>query len=179
MYNATLATTVFNAYNPIDGKNMPYTAVRYLSGFFKNFVQMYLKWMFWGQRVVTPNIDLILFWSYFKYVVNWHFYFWKHSHFRNLNTVSTVCTHLGRHSLCTFLYVCTFCFQGVLRVHFLEGQDLLAKDTYLGGLIKGKSDPYGVIRIGNQLFQSKVIKDCLHPKWNEVYEVCFVVSYNV
>ncbi|MCJ8744944.1 hypothetical protein PDJAM_G00124570 [Pangasius djambal] len=60
--------------------------------------------------------------------------------------------------------------KGVLRVHFLEGQDLLAKDTYLGGLIKGKSDPYGVIKIGNQLFQSKVIKDCLHPKWNEVYE---------
>ncbi|KAI5626336.1 extended synaptotagmin-2-A isoform X1, partial [Silurus asotus] len=60
--------------------------------------------------------------------------------------------------------------KGVLRVHFLEGQDLLAKDTYLGGLIKGKSDPYGVIKIGNQLFHSKVIKDCLHPKWNEVYE---------
>ncbi|KAK3513700.1 hypothetical protein QTP70_028907 [Hemibagrus guttatus] len=60
--------------------------------------------------------------------------------------------------------------KGVLRVHFLEAQDLLAKDRYLGGLIKGKSDPYGVIKIGNQLFQSKVIKDCLHPKWNEVYE---------
>ncbi|KAG7319663.1 hypothetical protein KOW79_016806 [Hemibagrus wyckioides] len=60
--------------------------------------------------------------------------------------------------------------KGVLRVHFLEAQDLLAKDRYLGGLIKGKSDPYGVIKIGNQLFQSKVIKDCLNPKWNEVYE---------
>ncbi|KAI4891450.1 hypothetical protein NFI96_025139 [Prochilodus magdalenae] len=60
--------------------------------------------------------------------------------------------------------------QGVLRVHFLEAQDLLAKDTFLGGLIKGKSDPYGVIKVGNHLFQSRVIKDCLHPKWNEVYE---------
>ncbi|KAF4076654.1 hypothetical protein AMELA_G00217550 [Ameiurus melas] len=60
--------------------------------------------------------------------------------------------------------------KGVLRVHFKEAQDLLAKDTYLGGLIKGKSDPYGVIKIGNQLFQSKVIKDCLNPKWSEVYE---------
>uniref|UniRef100_A0A4W4FR75 Extended synaptotagmin-like protein 2b n=1 Tax=Electrophorus electricus TaxID=8005 RepID=A0A4W4FR75_ELEEL len=59
---------------------------------------------------------------------------------------------------------------GVLRVHFLEAQDLIAKDTYLGGLIKGKSDPYGVIKIGNQLFHSKVIKDCLNPKWNEVFE---------
>lgn len=69
-------------------------------------------------------------------------------------------------------------FQGVLRIHFLEGQDLLAKDTYLGGLIKGKSDPYGVIKVGNQLFQSKVIKDCLHPKWNEVYEVCLRLFTN-
>ncbi|XP_060728377.1 extended synaptotagmin-2 [Tachysurus vachellii] len=60
--------------------------------------------------------------------------------------------------------------KGVLRIHFLEAQELLAKDTYLGGLIKGKSDPYGVIKIANQLFQSKVIKDCLNPKWNEVYE---------
>ncbi|XP_072524644.1 extended synaptotagmin-2 isoform X2 [Salminus brasiliensis] len=60
--------------------------------------------------------------------------------------------------------------KGVLRVHFLEAQDLLAKDKFLGGLIKGKSDPYGVIKIGTQLFQSKVIKDCLNPKWNEVYE---------
>ncbi|XP_017350877.1 extended synaptotagmin-2 isoform X2 [Ictalurus punctatus] len=60
--------------------------------------------------------------------------------------------------------------KGVLRVYFMEAQDLLAKDTYLGGLIKGKSDPYGVIKIGNQLFQSKVIKDCLNPKWFEVYE---------
>ncbi|KAM9440247.1 extended synaptotagmin-2 [Clarias gariepinus] len=60
--------------------------------------------------------------------------------------------------------------QAVVRVHFLEAQDLLAKDTYLGGLIKGKSDPYGVIKIGNLLFQSKVVKDCLNPKWNEVFE---------
>ncbi|XP_036418317.1 extended synaptotagmin-2 isoform X2 [Colossoma macropomum] len=60
--------------------------------------------------------------------------------------------------------------KGVLRVHFMEAQDLLAKDTFLGGLIKGKSDPYGVIKVGNHLFQSKVIKDCLNPKWNEVYE---------
>ncbi|KAL7851371.1 hypothetical protein AOLI_G00217270 [Acnodon oligacanthus] len=60
--------------------------------------------------------------------------------------------------------------KGVLRVHFMEAQGLLAKDTFLGGLIKGKSDPYGVIKVGNHLFQSKVIKDCLNPKWNEVYE---------
>ncbi|KAM6907963.1 extended synaptotagmin-2 isoform 2-T3 [Lycodopsis pacificus] len=60
--------------------------------------------------------------------------------------------------------------KGVLRIHFLEAQDLEGKDTFLGGLIKGKSDPYGILQIGNQLFQSKAVKETLHPKWNEVYE---------
>ncbi|XP_034006195.1 extended synaptotagmin-2 [Trematomus bernacchii] len=60
--------------------------------------------------------------------------------------------------------------KGVLRIHFLEAQDLEGKDTFLGGLIKGKSDPYGVLQIGNQLFQSKAVKESLNPKWNEVYE---------
>nr|XP_055125674.1 extended synaptotagmin-2 isoform X4 [Symphalangus syndactylus] len=59
---------------------------------------------------------------------------------------------------------------GVLRIHFIEAQDLQGKDTYLKGLVKGKSDPYGIIRVGNQIFQSKVIKENLSPKWNEVYE---------
>ncbi|XP_051984514.1 extended synaptotagmin-2-B isoform X2 [Xyrauchen texanus] len=60
--------------------------------------------------------------------------------------------------------------QGILRIHFLEAQDLVGKDKFLGGLIKGKSDPYGVVQLGNQLFRSKVIKECVNPKWNEVYE---------
>ncbi|XP_036940002.1 extended synaptotagmin-2-like isoform X4 [Acanthopagrus latus] len=60
--------------------------------------------------------------------------------------------------------------KGILRIHFIEAQDLLGKDKFLGGLIKGKSDPYGVIQVGTQLFQSKVIHDTVHPKWNEVYE---------
>ncbi|KAM6989401.1 extended synaptotagmin-2-A isoform 2-T2 [Tautogolabrus adspersus] len=60
--------------------------------------------------------------------------------------------------------------KGLLRIHFIEAQDLLGKDKFLGGLIKGKSDPYGVIQIGTQLFQSKVIHETVHPKWNEVYE---------
>lgn len=67
-------------------------------------------------------------------------------------------------------HVCS-AFQGVLRIHFIEAQDLQGKDTYLKGLVKGKSDPYGVIRVGNQVFQSKVIKENLSPKWSEVYEV--------
>nr|XP_033787483.1 extended synaptotagmin-2 isoform X2 [Geotrypetes seraphini] len=60
--------------------------------------------------------------------------------------------------------------KGALRVHFLEAQDLMWKDTYMKGLIKGKSDPYGIIQVGNKIFQSKVIKENLNPKWNEVYE---------
>ncbi|KAF6072993.1 extended synaptotagmin 2 [Phyllostomus discolor] len=60
--------------------------------------------------------------------------------------------------------------KGVLRIHFVEAQDLQGKDTFLKGLVKGKSDPYGVIRVGNQIFQSKVIKENLSPRWNEVYE---------
>ncbi|KAG9355197.1 hypothetical protein JZ751_000035 [Albula glossodonta] len=60
--------------------------------------------------------------------------------------------------------------KGVLRIHFLEAQDLEGKDKFMGGLIKGKSDPYGVIQMGNQLFQTKTIKENIHPKWNEVYE---------
>ncbi|KAL0618598.1 Extended synaptotagmin-2 [Plecturocebus cupreus] len=72
----------------------------------------------------------------------------------------------GLHSLCTPRSQ----DRGVLRIHFIEAQDLQGKDTYLKGLVKGKSDPYGIIRVGNQIFQSKVIKENLSPKWNEVYE---------
>ncbi|CAH2282066.1 extended synaptotagmin-2 isoform X1 [Pelobates cultripes] len=60
--------------------------------------------------------------------------------------------------------------KGVLRIHFIEAQDLMGKDTYMKGLIKGKSDPYGVIKLGSQVFQTKVIKESLNPKWNQVYE---------
>uniref|UniRef100_A0A3B4G5Q7 Extended synaptotagmin-2-A-like n=1 Tax=Pundamilia nyererei TaxID=303518 RepID=A0A3B4G5Q7_9CICH len=58
----------------------------------------------------------------------------------------------------------------ILRIHFIEAQELLRKDKFLGGLVKGKSDPYGVIKIGTDLYQSKVIHDTVNPKWNEVYE---------
>ncbi|KAM9500149.1 extended synaptotagmin-2 isoform 3-T3 [Clarias gariepinus] len=60
--------------------------------------------------------------------------------------------------------------KGVLRIHFLEAQDLEGKDKFFGGLIKGKSDPYGVVQVASQIFQSKTIKECLNPKWNEVFE---------
>ncbi|XP_069031510.1 extended synaptotagmin-2 isoform X2 [Embiotoca jacksoni] len=60
--------------------------------------------------------------------------------------------------------------KGILRIHLMEAQDLPGKDKFLGGLIKGKSDPYGVVQVGTQLFQSKVIHETVNPKWNEVYE---------
>ncbi|KAJ3611722.1 hypothetical protein NHX12_021736 [Muraenolepis orangiensis] len=60
--------------------------------------------------------------------------------------------------------------KGILRIHFLEAQDLEGKDQFLGGLIKAKSDPYGILQIGTQLFQSRTIKGNLHPKWNQVFE---------
>ncbi|RVE57847.1 hypothetical protein OJAV_G00203390 [Oryzias javanicus] len=63
--------------------------------------------------------------------------------------------------------------RGVVRVHVLEARNLVAKDTYMRGLVKGKSDPYAIVRVGNRHFKTKTINNCLDPKWNEVYE--FVV----
>ncbi|XP_034549314.1 extended synaptotagmin-3 [Notolabrus celidotus] len=64
--------------------------------------------------------------------------------------------------------------RGVVRVHLLGARDLVAKDTYMMGLVKGKSDPYATLRVGNRHFKSKTVKENLHPTWmNEVHE--FVV----
>ncbi|XP_070770340.1 extended synaptotagmin-3 [Enoplosus armatus] len=63
--------------------------------------------------------------------------------------------------------------RGVVRVHLLEARDLVAKDTYMMGLVKGKSDPYATLRVGDRSVKSKTVKENLHPTWKEVYE--FVV----
>ncbi|XP_062862422.1 extended synaptotagmin-3 [Trichomycterus rosablanca] len=60
--------------------------------------------------------------------------------------------------------------RGVVRVHVLEAQELVAMDTVMLGLVKGKSDPYAVLRVGNQRFRTKTVKETLNPRWNEVYE---------
>uniref|UniRef100_A0A8C2G614 Extended synaptotagmin-3-like n=1 Tax=Cyprinus carpio TaxID=7962 RepID=A0A8C2G614_CYPCA len=60
--------------------------------------------------------------------------------------------------------------RGIVRVHVLEARDLVAKDTFMMGLVKGKSDPYTVLRVGNKQFKTKTIKETLNPRWNEVYE---------
>uniref|UniRef100_A0AAX7T3C1 Extended synaptotagmin-like protein 1b n=1 Tax=Astatotilapia calliptera TaxID=8154 RepID=A0AAX7T3C1_ASTCA len=62
---------------------------------------------------------------------------------------------------------CTFLFQGLLRIHLLAGQNLVPKDNLMGGMVKGKSDPYVKIKS----FKSNVIKENLNPVWNEMYEV--------
>lgn len=61
--------------------------------------------------------------------------------------------------------------QNVLRIHVLEAQDLIAKDRFLGGLVKGKSDPYVKLRVAGQSFRSHVVREDLNPRWNEVFEV--------
>ncbi|XP_045081181.1 uncharacterized protein LOC121577557 [Coregonus clupeaformis] len=64
----------------------------------------------------------------------------------------------------------TFGSEGVLRIHLLEAQNLIAMDNLMGGLKKGKSDPYVKINIGGVRFKSHVIKENLNPTWNEMYE---------
>ncbi|XP_051996700.1 extended synaptotagmin-1-like [Xyrauchen texanus] len=65
----------------------------------------------------------------------------------------------------------SFATEGVLRIHLVEAQDLVAKDNLMGGMVKGKSDPYVKIQIGGETFKSHVIKENLNPTWNEMYEV--------
>uniref|UniRef100_A0A8C1DE37 Extended synaptotagmin-like protein 1b n=1 Tax=Cyprinus carpio carpio TaxID=630221 RepID=A0A8C1DE37_CYPCA len=65
----------------------------------------------------------------------------------------------------------SFGTKGVLRIHLLEAQDLVAKDNMMGGMVKGKSDPYVKIHIGETTFKSHVIKENLNPTWNEMYEM--------
>ncbi|XP_040296900.1 extended synaptotagmin-3 [Bufo bufo] len=60
--------------------------------------------------------------------------------------------------------------QGVLRVYLLEADHLIPKDNYLKGIIKGKSDPYAILKVGNQSFKSQTIRENLNPHWNEMYE---------
>uniref|UniRef100_A0A6J0T2K6 Extended synaptotagmin-1 isoform X3 n=1 Tax=Pogona vitticeps TaxID=103695 RepID=A0A6J0T2K6_9SAUR len=61
--------------------------------------------------------------------------------------------------------------ESIIRIHLLEAENLIAKDNFMGGMIKGKSDPYVKIRLGGQKFRSRVIKEELNPRWSEIYEV--------
>uniref|UniRef100_A0A3Q2Q5J9 Extended synaptotagmin 1 n=1 Tax=Fundulus heteroclitus TaxID=8078 RepID=A0A3Q2Q5J9_FUNHE len=61
--------------------------------------------------------------------------------------------------------------RGVLRIHLVEAQNLIAKDNFMGGMVKGKSDPYVKIKVAGITFRSHTIKENLNPVWNELYEV--------
>uniref|UniRef100_A0A8K9UEQ9 Extended synaptotagmin-like protein 1b n=1 Tax=Oncorhynchus mykiss TaxID=8022 RepID=A0A8K9UEQ9_ONCMY len=69
----------------------------------------------------------------------------------------------------------SFATEGVLRIHLLEGQNLVPKDNMVGGMVKGKSDPYVKINIGGETFESRVINRNLNPTWNEMYEVGYYI----
>ncbi|XP_027764171.1 extended synaptotagmin-1 [Empidonax traillii] len=59
----------------------------------------------------------------------------------------------------------------VLRIHLLEAENLIAKDNFFKGMVRGRSDPYAKVRVAGRVFRSRVIKEELNPRWNEVYEV--------
>uniref|UniRef100_A0A8C7WCA2 Extended synaptotagmin-like protein 1b n=1 Tax=Oncorhynchus mykiss TaxID=8022 RepID=A0A8C7WCA2_ONCMY len=69
----------------------------------------------------------------------------------------------------------SFGSEGLLRIHLLEAQNLIAKDNLMGGLKKGKSDPYVKINIGGVMFKSHVIKENLHPIWNEIFRTLYLM----
>ncbi|XP_058050618.1 extended synaptotagmin-3 isoform X1 [Ahaetulla prasina] len=62
--------------------------------------------------------------------------------------------------------------RGVLRVYLLEAENLVQKDNFLGA-IRGKSDPYALLRVGLVQLRSKTVQRDLNPIWNEIFE--FVV----
>ncbi|KAJ8403981.1 hypothetical protein AAFF_G00343310 [Aldrovandia affinis] len=65
----------------------------------------------------------------------------------------------------------SFATEGVLRIHLIGAKNLVAKDKFMGGIVKGKSDPYVKIRVGGMVFCSHVVEKNLNPTWNEMYEV--------
>ncbi|XP_077237602.1 calcium-dependent lipid-binding (CaLB domain) family protein [Tasmannia lanceolata] len=56
---------------------------------------------------------------------------------------------------------------GLLKVTVLQGKRLVIRDFT-------SSDPYVVIKLGNQTAKTKVINSCLNPVWNE--ELCLSVT---
>lgn len=64
-----------------------------------------------------------------------------------------------------------FATENVLRVYLLEAENLIAKDNFMGGMIKGKSDPYVKVRAGGKTLQTRVIKENLNPRWDQAFEI--------
>uniref|UniRef100_A0A8C5HFG1 Extended synaptotagmin-1-like n=1 Tax=Gouania willdenowi TaxID=441366 RepID=A0A8C5HFG1_GOUWI len=89
----------------------------------------------------------------------------------NSGSANNGCPYLFYGYLFSLLVFCCGFLQGLLRIHLLAGQNLVPKDNLMGGMVKGKSDPYVKINIGGETFTSRVIKANLNPTWNEMYEV--------
>ncbi|XP_053633572.1 extended synaptotagmin-2-B isoform X4 [Cherax quadricarinatus] len=53
---------------------------------------------------------------------------------------------------------------GVLRINVIEAHNLMKKDVGIMGM--GKSDPYCILRLGAQKFQTKTINNTINPKWD-------------
>ncbi|XP_047484093.1 LOW QUALITY PROTEIN: extended synaptotagmin-1-like [Penaeus chinensis] len=53
---------------------------------------------------------------------------------------------------------------GVIRLNVIEAQNLMKKDIGIMGT--GKSDPYCILRLGAQKFQTKTINNTVNPKWD-------------
>jgi Ca2+-dependent lipid-binding protein len=51
----------------------------------------------------------------------------------------------------------------IFTVRLVEGRDLKPMD------ITGGSDPYAILKFGNQQHRSNYVKNELNPVWNEVF----------
>ncbi|XP_028394171.1 extended synaptotagmin-3-like isoform X2 [Dendronephthya gigantea] len=58
--------------------------------------------------------------------------------------------------------------KGVIRLEVIEARDLEKKD--IGFLKKGSADPFVVVKIGSESFQTEVKKNTLSPNWSETFE---------
>ncbi|XP_059663620.1 protein C2-DOMAIN ABA-RELATED 11 [Cornus florida] len=56
---------------------------------------------------------------------------------------------------------------GLLKVIVVQGKKLVVRDFK-------SSDPYVIVKLGNQTAKTKVINSCLNPVWNE--ELCFSLT---
>lgn len=57
--------------------------------------------------------------------------------------------------------------EGVIRMKVIEANELIKMDSVLKG---GAADPYVVLEVGAQTFQTKTMKNTLTPVWNEGFE---------
>ncbi|XP_066980781.1 extended synaptotagmin-2 isoform X14 [Macrobrachium rosenbergii] len=63
---------------------------------------------------------------------------------------------------------------GVIRIHVIEAHNLMKKDVGIMGM--GKSDPYCILHLGAQKFQTKTINNTINPKWDFCCEaMCNVI----